>query len=336
MIKKIAFFFVPLFLGIGLAVWVVRLIGWREITSAFLIFTGWHGVIILLLTCLMLFFGLWKWQIILKSQGHNVPLLKLGGLYLASFSLVYLFPMMLLGEEILKGYILKEKFSIPLKNGIASIFIDKILEITSFLITIFAGLIFFLFEIGFLPQKLGIALGVILFIFTAVIGFLYFKIWKKESVVKAVTKFFNHKRLLGTEILETEKEIFVFFKYRRSALLQASLLAFLRVAVTWLRCWLLILFLGKSLGFLPTLSILGFYYFAFLIPIPAALGSHEAIQTFVFSALGMSGGTAAAFAVILRGAELVFVLIGLAIFLKLGMGLLKTLLFKRIEILVEK
>ena len=132
MIKKIILFFLFLFLGIGLLIWVTNFIGWQEIKSAFLIFAGWQGAIILLLTGAMLFFGLWKWQVILKSQGYVLPLRKMAGPYLAGFSLVYLFPMIIFGGEIFKGYILKEKFSIPWKNGITSIIIDKILEATSF------------------------------------------------------------------------------------------------------------------------------------------------------------------------------------------------------------
>lgn len=335
MLKKLLVFFVSLSVGIGLLVLAVRFIGWQEISSAFFIFAGWQGLIIFLLTLLMLFLGLWKWQVILKSQGYNLSFLKLTGPYLAGFSLTYLFPMITFGGEIFKGYILREKFSVPWKNGITSIFIDKILEFTSFLITIFAGIIFFLLEIGPLPKKLGIALGVFLFIVSFLIGFFYLKIFKKESIVKVLAKLLNRRKFLNVELLEAESEVFSFFKYHKKALFQASFLAFLRVIVTWLRCWLLVIFLGKSIGFLSALSILGFYYFVYLIPIPAALGSHEIIQTFSFSALGLGTGAAPAFTMIQRGAELILALVGLIIFIPLGLGLLQIILFKRLETLVN-
>lgn len=335
MIKRIFLFFVSLFIGIGLLIWVVRFIGWQEIKSAFLIFTGWHGMIILLLTVFMLFLGMWKWKVILGSQGYHLFHRQLFSSYLAGFSLAYFFPMFIFGGEIFKGYILRENFSVPWKNGITSIIIDKILEVTSFLIIILAGLVFFLFKIGLPPKNLGIILGGGLFLVSVGIGFFYFKIFKKESMVKLMAKIFNHKKLLDGEVLEAEREIFIFFKSRGKALWQASILAFSRVAVTWLRCWILILFLGKSIGFFSALSVLGFYYFVFMIPIPMALGSHELIQTFSFSALGIGAGLAPAFAMIQRGAELILAFVGMIIFFKLGLGLLQTVLFKKIENLIK-
>ncbi|MBI2626354.1 MAG: flippase-like domain-containing protein [Candidatus Nealsonbacteria bacterium] len=333
--KKFIFFFVSLLIGFGLLLWVVRFIGWQNIESAFLLFAGWQGLVIVLLTLLMITFGLLKWKIILKSQGYDFSSRKLAGPYLSGFSLAYLFPMVIFGGEIFKGYILKENFSIPWKNGITSVVIDKILEGTFFLITIFAGLIFFLLKIGLPPKNLEIILGGFLFLATSIIGFFYFKIFKKESIVKILAKFFDHKKFLNIEILEAEQEIFTFFKSRPKFLLQASVFAVLRIIVTWLRCWLLILFLGKSIGIFSVLSILGFYYFAFMLPIPMALGSHELIQTFSFTALGVGPGTAPVFTMILRGAELILVFIGLVIFLRLGLRLLQTVLFRKLENLIK-
>lgn len=284
----------------------------------------------------MLFFGMWKWKIILKSQGYNLSRRKLSGPYLSGFSLAYLFPMFIFGGEIFKGYLLKENFSVPWKNGITSIFIDKILEAAVFLLAILAGLIFFLLKIGLPPKNLGMILAGFLLGGAIGIGFFYFKIFKKESIVKILAKFFNHKKFLNVELLEAEKEIFIFFKHRKKALLQASFLAFLRVAVTWLRFWVLILFLGKNIGFFSVLPILGFYYFAFTIPIPTALGSHELIQTFSFSALGLGAGLAPAFTMIIRGAELILAFVGLAIFFSLGFGLLRSILLRKTENLLNK
>ncbi len=336
MFKKLLLFFISLFIGIILLVWIIHFIGWQEIKSAFLIFTGWHGIIILLLTALMLFLGMWKWKVILKSQGYDLPLQKLTNSYLAGFSLAYLFPLLVFGGEIFKGYILKENFSIPWKNGMTSTIIDKIMEATSFLITIFAGLIFFLLKIGLPPQNIGIILGGGLLVVSCAIGLFYFKVFKKESMVKLFAKLFNHRKLLNVEVLEAEKEIFTFFKSRKRALFVASLLAFARVAVTWLRCWVLIIFLGESVAPLSALAILGFYYFVFMIPIPMALGSHEVIQTFAFGALGLGAGAAPAFTMIQRAAELFLALMGMVIFFRFGVDLLKTLIFRKLETIIKE
>lgn len=329
--KKVLSFFVSLFIGIGLLIWVNYIVGWQEIKSAFLIFTGWHGIIILALSVLILVTGSLKWQLILKSQGYKLSQKQLFPPYLAAFGMNYLFQIVVIGGEIFRCYILKEKYSVPWKKAVSSIVIDKVLEGTCFLITILAGLAYFLFEIGLPPRNLGIIFGTVIFILMSVIVVFYFKTIKKESIIKPVAKFFNKKGLPNGEILEIEKESFGFFKIKNPVFWQALGLAVLRVVITWARVWILVLFLGESLGLLPALSVSGFYYIAMFVPIPADLGIHEVIQVFSFNALNLGEGIAPAFTMIQRGAQLILSMVGLVLFFKLGLGLLQILLFKKIE-----
>jgi hypothetical protein len=64
-----------------------------------------------------------------------------------------------------------------------------------------------------------------------------------------------------------------------------------------------------------------------MIPIPAALGSHEAIQTLAFSALNLDAN-ATAFTMIVRGAEIIVSLFGVIILFSFGVGFAKKILFK--------
>ncbi|MFH1841195.1 MAG: lysylphosphatidylglycerol synthase transmembrane domain-containing protein [Candidatus Nealsonbacteria bacterium] len=330
--KKVLLFFTSLFIGIGLLVWIFNFLGWKEIKSAFLIFSGWHGIVILLLSVLMLLIGMWKWKIILKSQGYDLSSKKLISPYFAGFFLTYLFPIIFFGGELFRGYVLRDRFSIPWKNAISSVIIERILEITAFLITVFLGVIFFLIKIGLPPVNLCIIFAVTLFISTVLIGFFYFKVLRKESLAGFFVKFFNGKK----EPLEVEKEIFRFFKFNKKVLWQGIGLAFLRVFVTGVRCWVLLLFLGKTVAFFSIFSILGFYYFSLMIPIPAALGSHDIIQIFAFNSLGIGASLAPAFTMIQRGAELFLALVGGVLFLRLGASLIHAVLFKKIGGLMDK
>jgi len=334
--KKILLSFISLFIGLAILVLIIRLVGWQEIKSAFLIFTGWHGLIIVFLTFLMLAVGAWKWKVILQSQGHRLSNRAIIAPYLTCFSIMFFLPMLILGGEFFRGYVLKERYGIPWGKAIASVLIERILEVTSFLIAILAGLAFFLFKIGMPSQNTALLFGGFLSFLIAGIGLFYFKTFKRQSIIKPLVKLFNRHKLPNGDMLEMEREIFNFFKLKKTAFWQGFGLAFLRVAVTWLRAWLLILFLGKSIGFLPVISVLGFYYFAIMIPIPASLGSHEAIQVFAFNGLGLGSNTALAFTMIQRGADLIMALIGIVIFFKLGLGLLQGLLFKKIERVMMK
>jgi len=71
-----------------------------------------------------------------------------------------------------------------------------------------------------------------------------------------------------------------------------------------------------------------------MIPIPADLGSHEAIQAFAFNSLGFSASAGTAFALITRGAELILAMFGIMVLFHLGLELMKNTLFKKTEKIV--
>ncbi|MDI6592019.1 MAG: lysylphosphatidylglycerol synthase transmembrane domain-containing protein [Patescibacteria group bacterium] len=329
--KKFLLFLTSLLIGIGLFIWILKTVGWQEIKNAFLGFTGWHGIAIFGLTLLIILIGNWKWKEILRGENIKISFRNLLNPYLAGFSVMFLAPILFWGGEIFRGYILKRN-DIPWSKGMSSIIIDRILEWTINLIFILIGVLIFLFMIGLPPLKLGMIFGGVFLLFFIVIFLFYLKVFKRESIVEF---FFRKLGLIkinqGSTVLEIEREIFDFFKFKRKLLLKVFGLSLLRVAIMYARTWFLILFLGKEISALPALSILGFTYLAAMIPIPTALGSHEAIQTFAFNSLGLGLSVATAFTMIIRGAELIIALIGVIILFRLGIILLKNTLFKKAE-----
>lgn len=327
--RKFLLLLLSLLIGVGLFIWIGKAIGWQEIKNAFLVFTGWHGLVILILTILMALVGTWKWQEILKGEEIKISFKKLFRPYLAGFAIMFLAPVLVWGGEILRGYLLKKENLIPWTKGMASVVIERILEWTINLVVIFFGTLFFLMVIGLPPIKLLIIFGGAFLFFFLGISLFYFKTFRRESMAKAFFKIFNHR--LGSQPLEIEKEFFNFFRIGKKAMWRAFGLSFLRAGIMYLRTWLLILFLGKEISIFPALSILGFTYLAAIIPIPAALGSHEAIQAFGFNSLSLGISTAAAFTMIIRGAELILSLAGVALLFQLGTSLLKKTLFGKIN-----
>jgi len=330
--KKFLLFLVSLSVGMGLFIWIGKIVGWQEIKNAFLVFTGWQGLVIFGLTLLMMLIGNWKWKEILKGENIKTSFRELFRPYLAGFAVMFLAPILLLAGEIFRGYILKAKNFVPWSKGMASVFIDRITEWTANLVVIFFGILFFLYTIGLPPRNLGIIFGGAFLLFAFGISIFYFKTIKRESMAKSLLRILGLERLNhANSILEIEKEIFNFFKPKKIAMWKVFSLSFLRALVMYFRTWFLVIFLGKSITSLPALSILGFTYLAAMIPIPTALGSHEAIQTFAFSSLGLGGGTATAFTMIIRGAELIIALVGVVILFRLGIDLLKNTLFKKLN-----
>ena len=208
--KKVLFFLLSFCVGIFLFAWVIRFVGWTEIKSAFEAFSGWEGLIILGLTFAIIIAASWRWRVVLKSQGYQVSVLNLLGPYFASHSINYLAPTIPFSGEIFRGYALKEKLNLPWKIAVSSAIIDRILEVTSHLLVIIIGVVYFLFKIGLPPRNLIVILGGGLFIAASLLFFLYFKSFKKESLVKFFLK--KEKR---NHLFEIEKDIFNFLTLKK-------------------------------------------------------------------------------------------------------------------------
>jgi len=98
-----------------------------------------------------------------------------------------------------------------------------------------------------------------------------------------------------------------------------------------MRIWLLALFLGEVVSIVTSLPLLAFFYLGAGVPIPASLGVHETVQTFAFTQLGLNPGTATAFSMILRGAELFLALLGSVALVKIGWNVFRKILLDKIN-----
>ena len=329
--KKVLFFLISLAIGAGLLIWTTRLIGWEEIESAFRVFSFRAGIIILSLTILASLIRAWRWKTILKSQGYNVHVLDTLEYYLSGVAIAFFMPMVLLGGEIFRGYDLKEKYNMPWSKSIASVVIDRVLELTVYAIATIFGLVFFLTYTSLPSYKTGIIVFSLVLLVIALISFFYFKSYRRESIIHFFLKKFNAKNLNGVDTaIEVEKEIFQYFHPNKKLIWQGLGLSVLVELVLWARTFLLILFLGKHVSIFLAFSVVAFSSLAIIAPIPAALGSHDAVQSFVFTTLGLGAGTGAAFVLVIRGAELALALIGLFFFFKFGAERLQSLLLKKI------
>ena len=98
--KKFLLFLFSLLIGAALFIWILETVGWPEIKNAFLVFTGWQGIVILFLTFLMSLIGAWKWQEVLKETGVRISFQDIWKAYLASFSIRYLASVFIVDAEI--------------------------------------------------------------------------------------------------------------------------------------------------------------------------------------------------------------------------------------------
>jgi uncharacterized protein (TIRG00374 family) len=334
--KKFLLFLFFLLIGLVLFGWIVKHVGWKEIQLAFKHFSVQVGLLILFLTILSALIRSLRWKTILRSQQFNIPFLKVFEYYLSGLSITFFFPMVIFGGEIFRGYDLKEKYSIPWSKSIASVIIDRILEITVYAVTAIFGIIFFIFKTPLAPAKFSLLIFFGTFLFLALMSLFYFKSFKRESIITFLLKRFNLKNSNGAEtIIDAEKEIFRYFRPNKEAMWEGFTLSILHELTLFGRAALLIFFLGKEIGVLTTISIVAFSSLAMLVPVPAALGSHEAVQSFIFNSLGLGANTAMAFVFIIRGVELMVALLGAVFFFRFGMQILESVILKRIARLIS-
>jgi uncharacterized protein (TIRG00374 family) len=328
--KKLLLFLISFFIGLALFFWVSTAVGWTEIKNSFLVFTGWQGLVILFLSFVSAIIGAWKWQEVLKETGGRLNFKEVWRIYLASFAIRFLAPIVIMGAEIFQGYILKKKNNISWSGGVAAVIIDRILECTTNLVVIFFGGVFLLAKIGWPSPKLAFVFAGLFLLLLFSLLFFYFKVFRKESLVKTFVRFFNQK--VSLQPLEIESEIFNFFKLTRKKIIAKVLaLNFLRAGTMLLRVWFLVYFLQGGISVFSALTLLGFSYLAVMLPIPMSLGLHEVIQTFAFNSLGLGVASATAFTMIVRGAELIVAILGVAAFFRLGLLLLKKMFFDKIS-----
>lgn len=292
-------------------------VGAEEIWHAFFSFSPAGIFWILILTIIFILLGAWRWQLILKDRGDKFSLKDITSSLIAGFGISYFTPFAVLGGEAFRGYYLKKKFSFSWSKGIISIFIDKIFEMSVFFLIIILGILCFVFETLTLPSSVRIILLSLLFPIIILFIF-YFKAFKKQSIVKLAErpiKKFTSKEMSDV-ILTHEKEIFNFFRSENKNMWYVVILSFARGIVNWIRSWMILYFLGMKVGGAVAFSVIAFTNLSYLFPLPAALGSHEALQAFSFFALGLTAEKAIAFTLVLRAFDILIAVIGIFIILR--------------------
>jgi len=310
-------------LGAVIFVFLGKWIGWEEIGRAFEVFTGWQGLVIVFLTLLILVLGSLRWKTILNSEDIPISFFELFKMYLGGYAIMYMFPTVLLAGEVFRVYGLAKKKNLNWSKTAASVIIERILEWTINLSVVVLGLCFFLFKKWFWPKELLIVFGGAFLFFSLALIYFYSNLLTKKSIVHTIVRKFSGKEISQSSgFLEVENMVFDFFRIQNPAAYKGFLISILRAAIMQLRVWLLIWFLGANIGFLNSFAVLGFSYISGMVPIPTSLGSHEAIQAAAFVSIGLTASMAAAFALIIRAAEVFISSFGLIYIIKTGFNLM--------------
>ena len=320
--KKL-FTLLSLLIGVLLFCIVIEWVGWKEIKEAFFVLLSYKGLVILALTVSAWLVAFWRWRFILSSQGHSFSFFKLGEIFFAGQAVIYFFqPPAYFGSEILRAYAAEKNLSVPREKSFASIFIERILATTAYLVFLILGVVAFLFLTGLLFKDFLIIIAILIGLAVAGLTVFYLTALRKKSVFRILLKIFRIRKIKDDGILKkVEREISLFFDFRKAIMWKGLSIALLRSLLLFLRCWFLVFFLRGEMGILVPLVVMFFLNLSYLFPLPAGLGILETTQVFAFGSLGLGAATGVAFSFVIRGTEIVMSLFSLVLLIRLGMKL---------------
>lgn len=266
-------------------------------------------VLIVVNTAILAMFSA-RWWLILRAQGHRLPYLSLAGYRLAAFGVTYVTPGPQLGGEPLQAYLLHRRMRVPGAEAVASVMLDKLLELLanfSFLlfgisITLGAGLLSS--EIG--SQALLLSLGLL-----ALPGGYLLVLWRGRTPLTRLAKWaaerFSGGRFDGVAGLAQTSEIQIarFVKESPGTILKAILLSVLIWIAIVFEFSLALAFLGIQMNLPQVIIALTAARIAFLLPVPAGLGTLEAGQVLVMQAIGFSPAVGISLSLLIRARDVV-------------------------------
>lgn len=328
--KKIIFFVVSALIGLALFVAVIWRVGLQQILHTINYFSISKWFVVFLFSAVQFYLTTYRWKLVLRSQKHEVPMIKLFVSKLVGFSVDYTTPSPNVGGEAIRSYVLKKDTGIPFSQGLASVIIDKVMDFSY-------ALPFVLFGIFYVLIKFSLSLKIIaglLFVsgsFIFLMFLFYYKTLRRKVFFSSIIRFLQLHRLsfiakAMDKIGQFELIIIDFFHHDKKTFYQGLLLSFIGGVFALSGVWLIVIFLGLHTNILQVILIGTLTIITFLLPIPGSFGSTEAGEVLIFSMLGFQPQYAIAYTLIFRSIDLLKVGIGFLFLSHFGLKIGQTII----------
>ena len=248
-----------------------------------------------------------RWWLILRAQGHTIRYLSVAAYRLVAFGISYFTPGPQFGGEPAQVYYMRNRHGISTSSALASVSLDKILELLAnfgfLLVGIFAalgsGLLVELAPI----QAVAWMAGPFILLLTYTLA-----IWKGKSPLASLLTRLPQRRgailRLTRATALAEEQISQFCQRKPLVVLGASVLSIVIWGVMTLEYWLALRFLGIQVDLLQAVAALTAARIAFLFPLPGGLGALEASQILAMEALGLNPALGLSISLLIRGRDI--------------------------------
>ncbi|MBC8330527.1 MAG: flippase-like domain-containing protein [Anaerolineae bacterium] len=255
-----------------------------------------------------------RWWILLRTQGYRIPLWIAIRYRLAAFGVSYFTPGPQFGGEPLQVYFLHKNHAISTTDAVASLSLDKILELLANFTFLAFGIVMIAAG-GFFDLRENRLLAIMVFMLAALpwlylIG-LYAKTKPLSKFARGVARIFPKSIRIAAGVKHSETQMSAFCRQNPAQIMGLMLLSGgIWIALVY-EYGLMLHFLGAQLNLWQTLVFITAARLAFLAPLPGGLGSLEVSQVLAAQSLGLSTGLGVSIGLLIRLRDISFGLLGL-------------------------
>ncbi len=324
--KNKAYIVLSAFIGLLLLVFVLQATGLEKLKIPFKQFSILHLILYIVLSSLMMLVITMRWSLVLKAHGYRLPFVKMILFMLAGKSISYVTPSAQVGGEAARTYLLKHS-GVPTEKGLSSIIIDKIMDLTSNSIFAILALpimiLFFPFSV-----YLKIAMGAILLVIVFLIAAFYYQSFRGKGFFNHLFRFFHLHKIKSLEgyeqkLIDTETNVAHFFKHNRVTFRYAIFYSILTWVIMFFEFKIALLVFGYNANPIQVILALSMVGFAYMMPVPAAIGILEASEASMFTLLGINPGIGIAMSFLIRARDMVVMLLGMGSLSHYGLKIAK-------------
>lgn len=293
----------------ALVVWALRTVPLDDLLD---VLGGLHAgqVGLLLLANAAVFLSLaLRWWIILRAQGHRVPLLKLAAYRLAGFGVSYFTPGPHVGGEPVQVYLLAKRGGVPGVAATASVGLDRLIDLTVNAAVVVAAALIVLRGQVFGGRSDGATLAVALVLlfgpaiplFAIAAGRRPFA-WLIERLPERLLRS-ERAQKIGALVETSEREMIRFWREQPAAAVGVLLVSALTWALLLAELWLALVVLGVEVTLLQFTGVLVALRATYLAPSPGGLGVLEAGQVLAFRTMELDPAAGLSLSVLIRARD---------------------------------
>jgi len=265
----------------------------------------WQYGLLIIANGFVLLFKYLRWWVILRYQQYQLPFWQLAGIRQAAFAVSIVTPGPQFGGEPVQVLALTNRYQVPSDQAIASVLLDRAIELTVSFSYIIGGTLLLLVQhqLGFSSLTFGLV-GIVVLL---PLGYLLSLRFDRHPLSLLVRPFPQLFALINP----SEQEMSRFLKQdnqRLGVLLLISVIGFMAQMVEY---GLMLLVLDVPLQLMEFLTLFTFIRLSLFVPTPAGLGAVESGQILTFASFGFNPATAVSLTILIRIRDIVLVCLGL-------------------------